>query len=87
MNRNVFAKALKFGAWIALPGVFISLLICMLMLGSGIFEMLLPVWLGITFTVISFVLARSPFTARRLWMRIAVSVVVVIVAVLCLNFF
>lgn len=87
MNKGSLIKALKSAAWVALPGAFISLLFCMLMLGSGVFEMLLPVWLGIIFTLISLVLARIPFTANRLWLKIVISAAVVTVTVICLRFF
>jgi membrane protein CcdC involved in cytochrome C biogenesis len=80
-------KALKSAAWIVFPGVLISLLLCMLILGSNIFEMLLPVWLGILFTVISFALTRIPFPTNKLWMKTAISAAVVIVTVICLRFF
>ena len=87
MNKSVLVKALKSAVWIALPGAIISLLFCMLILGSGVFQMLLPVWLGIIFTFISFALARIPVTANRLWMKITISAAIMTVTVICLRFF
>ena len=87
MNKSSLIKALKSAIWIALPGAIISLLFCMLILGSGVFQMLLPVWLCIIFTVISFALACIPVTANRLWMKIVISAAVMTVAVICLRFF
>lgn len=87
MNKSSLTKALKSAVWIALSGSIISLLFCMLILGTGVFEILLPVWLGIIFTVISFALARIPVTANRLWMKIVISAVVITVTATCLHFF
>jgi len=87
MNKSVLVKALKSAVWIALPGAIISLLFCMFIIGSGVFEMLLPVWLCIIFTVISFALARIPVTANHSWMKIIISAAVITVTAICLHFF
>ena len=87
MNKSSLIKALKSAVWIALPGAIISLLFCMLILGSGVFQMLLPVWLGIIFTVISFALERIPVTANHLWMKIVISATVITITAICLHFF
>lgn len=87
MNRDFLVKALKSAAAVVLPGAFISLLVCTLMLGSDIFEMLMPVWLVIIFAVISFVLSRVPFISRRLWARLVISAAAVAAAVILLRIF
>lgn len=87
MNKNALVKALKSAIWIVLSGTLLSLLFCTLMLGAGIFEMLLPVWLVIIFTAISFAFARISFTANRLWLKTAISAVLVTATVIFLILF
>lgn len=87
VTKDALSKALKAAAWTALPGALLSLLVCMLMLGSGAFQMLLPLWLGILFTAISLVLARIPGITRRLWLRAALSMAAVALTVLFLRLF
>jgi hypothetical protein len=87
MNKSAIVKALKAAVWIVLPGALLSLLFCTLLLGSGVFKMLLPVWLGIIYMAVSFAFARISFTANRLWLRIAISAVIITVTVICLKLF
>lgn len=87
MNRGFLVKALKSAAVVVLPGSLISLVLCTLMLGSDIFEMLMPVWLVIIFAVISFALSRVPFISRRLWARLVISAAAVAAAVILLRIF
>ena len=85
MNKETTLKALKSAAWIALPGALISLIVCTLMLGSGLFEMLLPVWLTILFTAVCIALEFIPFVRKRIWLKITVLVVLVAAAAICLH--
>jgi hypothetical protein len=87
MNKDALHKTLKSAVWVAFPGALISLLACTLLLGSGIFEMLMPVLLTVVFAVISIVIAYIPYTAKRLWLKIAISVVAVTATVIYLCFF
>lgn len=86
MNKNALDKALKSAIGVVLPGTLFSLLFCTIFLGNGIFEKLLPVWLGIIFTAISFLFARISFIANRLWLKIVISAVFVIGMVIFLRF-
>ncbi|MBP1756926.1 MAG: hypothetical protein H6Q59_3324 [Firmicutes bacterium] len=85
MNRKTILKSFKSAMWIVLPGILLVLLFCTLMLGKGILEILLPLWLFILFTATGFACARISFIANRLWLRIAISVVLITVAVIIVK--
>lgn len=87
MDKNSLAKALKSAAWIVLPGALISLFFCMFVLGSNVFEMLLPVWLCAIFAFASLILSRIPVTANRLWIKAVIYMAVLTVSVICLRLF
>jgi len=87
MKTEIFVKALKSTAWIVFPCALISLFVCTMMMGSGLFEMLLPVWLVLIFTGISFVLTRIPFFASRPVVKITADAILAVAAALCLHFF
>lgn len=87
MNKNALIKALKSAIWIVFPGTLLSLMFSTLILGTGVFEMLLPVWLGIIFTAISFAFARISFIVNRLWLKIVISAVLITATVIFLSLF
>ena len=85
MNKKALVKALKSSIWIVLPGTFLSLQFCTLMLGKGVFEMMMPVWLVIIFTTINFVFARISFIANRLWLKIIISAMLITATVIFIR--
>lgn len=85
MKRASLWKALGSAVWLVLPGALISLLLCTLILGSGIFEMLLPVWLVLIFTVLSFVRSRVAFLANHAYKTIIISAVIIAITVIGLH--
>lgn len=85
MNRKIILKSLKSAMWAVLPGILLVLLFCTLMLGKGIVEILLPLWLLIIYTVIGFACARISFIANRPWLKVVISVVLITAAVIIIK--
>lgn len=85
MNRKTLLKTFKSAMWIELPGTFLILLFCTIMLGKGLVEMFVPVWLFILFTATSFACAQISFITKRLWLKVVISVVLITAAVLIVK--
>ena len=86
-KKEGFKKAFIPAMWLSSLGALISLFACTFLLGSGIFETLVPIWLAIIFAAINFVTARIPAIASRFWLKAAINVVLIVVAAACLHFF
>lgn len=87
MKSDSLLKSLKSAVWFILPGALISLLLCTLILGAGIIEMLMPVLLVFIFTVISFILSRIAFFANHAYNKYAISAAIVVITVILLHVF
>lgn len=85
MNNINFTKSLHSAAWVALPCALFCLLISTLVLGSDIIEKLMPVFLALIYAVISFLLTRIPYTAKRLWLKAVIYAVVILITVIFLH--
>lgn len=85
MNKLNLTESLHTAAWIALPCALFCLLISTLVLGSGIIEKLMPVFLTLMYAAISFALSRIPYTSKRLWLKAVIYAVVIAVTVIFLH--
>lgn len=86
MNKDML-NVVKRAASVALIGLVISLSFCTALLGSNIFEKLVPLAAAIVFAALYIALRRINALKAKAWVFVALTAVLVAACGVCLHFF